>query len=304
MPSSRSVVRRKLKDGSVKTYVYKRKKAPETGTVGWLRRIYLNSPDFAALAPASQRYYKLLLHELDGIREMPVSDVEIGHIAHIRDRLAEDRKGLANLFVGVCSALFKWAMLRGHRKTFNPAHTIPRIALRERGSWPDWALEKAEAEMVGPPRLAFMLALYGGQRQGDILAMTWAQYDGIGIALKQSKTGEELYIPCAAPLKAALDEAKAERRAIHIIASLTGSYTQSAFRHVWGLEMKRLGLTGLVFHGLRHTAATRLAEAGCSEREIMAVTGHRSPLTVSKYVRKAKQRTMAEAAIIKLGAKR
>lgn len=306
MPSSKSVVRRTLADGTVKVYgPYQRrpkKKTPATNTVGWLRRIYLASPDFGRLAPSTKRAYKTLLTYLDGIRHMPVQDVEMGHLAHIRDKLAVDRPGMANLFVGVSAALFKWAMTRGHRKFYNPAHGIEAIPLKERSAWPAWALQLAEAELRGPVRLAFMLGLYTGQRQGDILRMTWAQYDGRGITLRQTKTAEDIYIPAAPALKAALDEARLTRSAVHIVAHGKGGYSEGAFRYAWGVELKRIGLgdTGLVFHGLRHTAATRLAEAGCSEREIMAVTGHKSSASVSRYVRRAKQRTMAESAITRL----
>lgn len=227
MPSSINTVRRKLKDGTVKTYTYRRRpkgKAPESGTVGWLRRIYLASPDYKRLAPSSQKYYRLLLNELDGIRDMQIQAVEMGHLAHIRDRLADNRPGMANLFVGVCTALFKWAMQRGHRKQYNPAHGIEKLPLGERGPWPAWALAMAEAEMQGPARLAYLLAVYTGQRQGDILAMTWTQYDGAGIRLRQQKTGVDLYIPAAPALKLALDAAKETRLAVHIIAHAKGRY--------------------------------------------------------------------------------
>ncbi|MBS4046549.1 MAG: tyrosine-type recombinase/integrase [Alphaproteobacteria bacterium] len=305
MPNSRNTVKRRLKDGSVKTYVYDRKpkgKPPAANTVGWLRRIYLAGPDFAALAPSTQKYYKIMLHYLDGVRHMPVQDVEMGHIAHIRDRLAADRPGMANLFVGVCSALFKWARLRGHRKGDNPAHGIPKLQLGERGAWPDSALLKAESEMQGPIRLAFMLALHTGQRQGDVIGMTWSQFDGQGISLRQGKTGVDLYIPATPALKAALEAAREGRGAVQIVAGPKGAYSLQGFRYAWDCEMKRIGMhgQGLLFHGLRHTALTRLAEAGCSEREIMAISGHKSPTTVSRYVRLANQRTMAEAAIVKL----
>src|SRR5690554_5505550 len=54
-------------------------------------------------------------------------------------------------------------------------------------------------------RLAYMLAVYTGQRQGDLLRLTWNNYDGHRIRLKQSKGGQKVSIPVAAPLKAALD---------------------------------------------------------------------------------------------------
>jgi hypothetical protein len=53
-------------------------------------------------------------------------------------------------------------------------------------------------------------------------------------------------------------------------------------------------------HGLRKAAGRRLAEAGCSARQIMAVLGHKSLSEAERYTRDADQKQLAEAAIIKL----
>jgi len=55
-----------------------------------------------------------------------------------------------------------------------------------------------------------------------------------------------------------------------------------------------------VLHGLRKTAARMLAEAGCSEEEIKAVTGRSTCAMVSHYTRAADQNKQATAAILKL----
>ena len=74
----------------------------------------------------------------------------------------------------------------------------------------------------------------------------------------------------------------------------------SNFRHYFGAVMKDAGLMGLTFHGLRYTAAANLAEAGCSNKEIAAITGHRSLAMIEKYTRGADQERLAGAAIVKL----
>ena len=43
--------------------------------------------------------------------------------------------------------------------------------------------------------------------------------------------------------------------------------------------MKAAGLSGLTFHGLRYMTAARLAEAGCSLREIAAKSSTKEPFT-------------------------
>ncbi|AZV38184.1 hypothetical protein CXP35_04525 [Komagataeibacter xylinus] len=60
---------------------------------------------------------------------------------------------------------------------------------------------------------------------------------------------------------------------------------------------------GIVWHGLRATAASWLAEMGCTEREIMSITGHATAASVSVYVRHAEQKTHAVNAIAKFSAR-
>ena len=59
-----------------------------------------------------------------------------------------------------------------------------------------------------------------------------------------------------------------------------------------------------VLHGLRKCAARHLAEAGCSESEIMAITGHRTSRMVGHYTKAANKKQQATAAIVKLELRR
>jgi integrase len=65
-------------------------------------------------------------------------------------------------------------------------------------------------------------------------------------------------------------------------------------------HLDALGLTDLHFHGLRHTTATALAEAGASSHEIMAITGHQTEQMVKLYTSKVRQKKLATRAINKL----
>jgi integrase len=79
-----------------------------------------------------------------------------------------------------------------------------------------------------------------------------------------------------------------------------GAWLPSTFGHEFAKQLDRAGLPHLSFHGLRHLAATALADAGCSDRDIMAITGHRTASMVARYTAKADQRVRASAAILKL----
>jgi site-specific recombinase XerD len=53
----------------------------------------------------------------------------------------------------------------------------------------------------------------------------------------------------------------------------------------------------ITFHGLRHTAATKLADAGADDKTIAAITGYKSMSQIQRYTRTASQKHRATAAI-------
>ena len=128
--------------------------------------------------------------------------------------------------------------------------------------------------IASPPlAVAFMLALWTGQRQGDILRLPWGAYDGKFIRLRQSKGGVRVIIPVGAPLKALLD-ATPRTSTVIVTSGDRRPYTSDGFRASWRKTCARAGITGLTFHDLRGTAVSRLARAGATEMEIATITGH------------------------------
>jgi integrase len=127
---------------------------------------------------------------------------------------------------------------------------------------------------------ALLLALWTGQRQGDLLKLSWKNYDGTYIRLRQTKAkggkGRRVTIPVGAPLKLALDAALREKRSA--VTMLTNSrglpWTEDGFRTSWGKAFDKTNLGDLHFHDLRGTAVTRLALSNCTVPEIASITGH------------------------------
>ena len=64
-----------------------------------------------------------------------------------------------------------------------------------------------------------------------------------------------------------------------------GTYLQRSnfSRLVWRPAVQQLGLDGLRFHDLRHTAATLAAAAGATTKELMDRMGHTSPAVALRY---------------------
>jgi integrase len=132
-------------------------------------------------------------------------------------------------------------------------------------------LEKAPAHL----HLALLLALWTGQRQGDLLKLTWFQYDGFHIKLQQGKTKARVSIPLGIALRAALDAVPKEAKKDRVLLTLSGTpWTSNGFSSSFRKAMGKAGVVGLTFHDTRGTAVTRLAVAGCTVPEIATFTGH------------------------------
>ena len=60
--------------------------------------------------------------------------------------------------------------------------------------------------------------------------------------------------------------------------------TDKAFRQVWDRLRKRVDITDLTFHDLRHEAISRMFDSGMKTHEVMAVIGHRTASQLFRYV--------------------
>ncbi len=117
------------------------------------------------------------------------------------------------------------------------------------------------------------MALDTGQRQGDLLALKWSDYDGSRITLTQSKTGKYVSVLCSGELKRMLDSQP--RASTYILVNGRGApWTQSGFSASWRKAGKRAGLVDLTFHDLRGTFVIMCLRAGMKIEDIRLVTGH------------------------------
>jgi integrase len=148
-----------------------------------------------------------------------------------------------------------------------------------------WTIEDVEACMKvasRPMKLALIMALHLGRREGDLIRITWGDYDGERIAVTNRKGGRKIRFKarCTAMLQATLDAAKlALGRIPHkdepILTTITGQpWIESHFSTKFSAAKNSASLSHLHFHDLRGTAITVLAENGCTNSEIASITGH------------------------------
>jgi integrase len=144
------------------------------------------------------------------------------------------------------------------------------------------------------------LGLCLGQRRADAVRMGWQHVRNGKIAVRQEKTNTPLLIPTIHPdLEKAL--AATSRTNLTFLVTKDGKpFSPDGFGNWFRIRCDEAGLPQCSFHGLRKLAATRLADAGCSERQIMSITGHKSVSEVSRYTKARDQSLLAEQAMAKV----
>lgn len=318
---------KKLADGTVKIYYYHRatntrlpddptsakfaleynkierpSKAIE-GTMGFLIEQYLAGPYFAKLKDNTKTEYRRYCDRIkaNGASTF-VDEVTTPMVYEMRNEMAATPRA-ADMMVAVLRILFGVAKELGYRKD-NPAEGIRSLRPpTEQVSYEPWPDDVVKAALKAAPQhiaTPVMLALHTGQRLSDVLKMTWGDIDDEGVKVKQDKTDERVHVFLHPDLAAYL--ATLTKRPGRIAANTYGKpWTVDGFKaswSTWKADVDALG--GYVFHGLRHTAASKLYEAGCDIEEIMAITGHTTETMVRRYIKRANRKIRARAGIMKL----
>lgn len=219
-----------------------------------------------------------------------------------RDKRAETAPRRADYEYTVLARILSWALDRRIIRS-NPCEKAGRVWAGSRAEH-IWSDTDEEAFLRTAPAhlgLALMLALWTGQRQGDLLRLTWAACNGDTIRLRQSKTSVNVVIPIGGPLRAALDSAP--RRSPVILTNAEGRpWTGAGFRSSWRKAQARAGVVDVTFNDLRGTAVTRLRAVGCTHAEIGAITGHKNAEVTAILERHyaATDPVLARSAIAKL----
>lgn len=184
--------------------------------------------------------------------------------------------------------------------------------------WRAWTADEMRAFLARwpagtTPHMAFCLALWLGNRRGDIAALQWSQRQTRALTIRGEKRivpgfvltpkkrrGKTLFVPESTMLTAALAAAPRTGETVLMTAygkpfspkSLTGrmaDWTASA-----GLPK------GCTLHGLRKTLGKALAEGGASTRQLMDVLGHDDTEHAELYSREAEQAILAVDAMDKI----
>ena len=121
------------------------------------------------------------------------------------------------------------------------------------------------------------------------------------LTIRQQKTGALVEIPVLQELRAVLD-ATPNNHLTFLVAAGGKPFTAAGFGNWFREVCAQAGLPkACAAHGLRKAASRRLAEAGCTAHQIMAITGHKTLREVTRYTDSVDRRQMAVDAMAKLG---
>lgn len=266
------------------------RRARVTGTLQEVIDGYKKSAAFTGLGERTKRDYLAhldkiaaakLIDKAPNFATYPLAVIEDPKIRRRlldwRDRMAKSSPRQADATLGVLRIILEWARDRG-MISHNHA-TRPKKVYRSDRSGKLWLPEHIKAfRAVAPPEmlLALELALWTGQRQSDLLKLSWSNYKDGRLTFRQGKRHRKVDMPAPSALRVVLDATP--RRATTILTTAKGTPWKVDprpihFMHQWRLATLDAGLDGLHFHDLRGTACTMLAEAKCTPSEIAAMLG-------------------------------
>ena len=247
----------------------------KAGTVNAAIVSYYQSSAFTGLAGSSQRMRRAILErfrEAHGEKRIALLHKKaLQAILNKKSPAAASnwRKALRG-FIDHCLSL---DMIK-----IDPLAGVKLVTIKSNGHHP-WELEDCfrfeSHHAVGTrARLAYELLLQVGQSRCDIVRMGRQHVrDGI-LSLKRQKTGVAFDVPVLPPLQEAIDAMPAGDNLTFLVTAHGKPFTAAGFGNWFRDRCNEAGLPRrCTSHGLRKTAATRLADREGTTTQLMAWFG-------------------------------
>ena len=275
------------------------------GSVNDLVASWYASPDWQPLADLTKRAYRGLIEPFRQKHgDKPVNRLERRHVMGFLAEKAETPSAANNLRKRLAQLLdhaiaLEWIKANPARLT--KAYKIPGGGFHawDEGEIAQFFDTHAPGTMA---HRAVTLMLYTGAARVDAVALGPMNLKGDRLEYRRKKTaktnGVLVSIPVHPDLALVLMDCPNDR------PFLATAYGKGRSPDGLGNLMREwcngAGLSECSAHGLRKACARRLAEAGATAHEIMAVTGHKTLAEVERYTASALREGMADSAFAKL----
>jgi integrase len=283
---------------SIQAQTSKAKEKP--GTWGGLVLAYKTSPRFQnELKRRTREDYNRIFDWLAPMADMPLNEITREFVCDLRDKAhTKKKRRFANYVLSVLSVVFSYGMEHGlaHKNPVSRIKKVRRPKDMPRANRP-WTQDEWElVSKAAPKHILAPLLLCGllGWREGEAISAPRTAYNRENGCLVRTaaKSGREVKTPAPKVIVAAL-EALFPHDATTLLVSSTGrpwtlnGFRSSFFKLIRKLETKGQIGPGLTCHGLRHTAATNLREAGFDLQTIADFLGQDTQGMAAHYSRSA-----------------
>jgi integrase len=267
-------------------------------TIAGLVSQYLKDPETQAL-----RTYKEIARLLEGFwvnkyATTKILDFGVLQLREARDKLNNGMRapGTVNRHLGVLRSAWSWARAAG----LIPMERVwpTRLMLTEPDGrtrhLDDEELQRLLDAVESDPILhaPLIVSLAAGVRQGEVLALTWADIDlakGHCTLRRTKNKGKKkntrlIYLP---PSAVAALQGLRKRTVVsptHVFLNQSGGrLKQSYLARRWQRVRKAAKLVDFKWHDLRHSCASIYAQNGASLPQIGSVLGHKSHASTNRY---------------------
>uniref|UniRef100_A0AB33JL80 Site-specific integrase n=1 Tax=Prevotella sp. GTC17262 TaxID=3236797 RepID=A0AB33JL80_9BACT len=179
---------------------------------------------------------------------------------------------------------------------------LPILSLTHQRKLMTYLTKQPDARNIG-----ILIALCTGMRIGEICALMWEDVDLLHRMLRVRQTVGRIYncdlkttervfstpktkhsfreIPISKLLFDALSYIKKQSTSTFVVGSSIDATDPRTYRDYFARLLKKLQIPPIVFHGLRHTFATRCIESLCDYKTVSSILGHSNvSTTLNLYV--------------------
>jgi integrase len=272
------------------------------GTFNDLIARYYRSPDFLDPGDRTREVYRGVIERWRvKYGQGMVRDLKAHHVEKMMAEMLPHRTA-ANMLRKRLSALMNFGARQGMATT-NPVSATRPYRIESDGfhTWneDDIRLFVAKHPIGTKARLAFDLMLWTGQRGGDARVMGPQHICDKRLIVTQEKTGATVSLPILAPLAESIMATRSGAM-VFLLNEQGRPFSRKGFGNKFRQWCDEAGLPHCSAHGLRKAAARRFAEAGCSNQQIKAWTGHTTDSEVARYTAAVDQAALSDSAAVKL----
>ena len=216
-------------------------------------------------------------------------------------------KSTTNRYLALLKVMFTTAIQENYTEE-NPASRVKfysekdtmRTRVLEEGEEEEKLME-ASSDALRP---ILVVALHTGMRKGEILNLKWSQVDLKAriIRVEKTKSGKVRHIPINDAVFNELNRLrKMDGQSPFVFFNPETMKPYIDVKKGFGGVCRRARISGLRFHDLRHTFATRLISTGADIETVRDLLGHHSIIVTQRYTHSNSERKKKAVGLLSTG---